>query len=239
MDAVSERMLAMEAALGYTFIDRSLLVTALTHTSFVKGDGANATHNERMEFLGDAVLELCVSEYLYHKHGEMNEGSLTKTRARLVCESALFSAACALGVPEALRLGHGEERTGGRRKPSIVSDAMEAIIGAVFLDGGIDAAKSLIISRIIERLESASVDALDRDYKTMLQEYVQHGHIGQLRYVLDTAEGPEHQKRFTMSVLLGESRIGSGAGGSKQSAGQAAAKAALDHLKQYNATKRE
>ena len=114
-----------------------------------------------------------------------------------------------------------------------------AIIGAVFLDGGIDAAKSLIKSRIIERLESASVDALDRDYKTMLQEYVQHGHIGQLRYALDTAEGPEHQKRFTMSVLLGESRIGSGAGGSKQSAGQAAAKAALDHLKQYNATKRE
>jgi len=233
-----ERLAPLEERLGYSFSDRTLLQTALTHTSFVKGDGAKTEHNERMEFLGDAVLELCVSEYLYQKYSEKNEGSMTKLRARLVCEDALFSAACALEIPQHMRLGHGEERTGGRNKPSVVSDAMEAVIGAVFLDGGIESAKTLIISRVIRHLEAASVDAMDRDYKTRLQELVQHRHLGMLRYEQIAVEGPEHRRIFTMGVMLGDKTLGVGSGASKQSAGQAAAKAALSEMQQTE-TERE
>lgn len=234
-----ESLAMLEERLGYWFKDRTLLQTALTHTSFVKGDGAKTEHNERMEFLGDAVLELCVSEYLFQKHREKNEGSLTKLRARLVCEGALFSAACALGIPQYMRLGHGEDRTGGRGKPSVVSDAMEAVIGAVFLDGGIDAAKTLIISRVISYLEAASVDAMDRDYKTRLQELIQHAHLGSPRYEQLSVEGPEHRRIFTMGVLLDGKLLGTGSGASKQSAGQAAAKAALECLQQNAAKEQE
>lgn len=239
MESQENGLPQLESVIGYTFHDRSLLVTALTHTSFVKGDGAHTAHNERMEFLGDAVLELCVSEHLYLKHPEFAEGSLTKMRARLVCESALFSAACTLGVPEMLRLGHGEERTGGRKKPSVVSDAMEAVIGAVFLDGGIEAAKRVILDHVIDTLERASVDALDRDYKTRLQEHVQHSHMGKLQYVLTDSAGPEHRKEFTMTVYLDGAAIGSGKGGNKQSAGQAAAADALERLTGAHPTERE
>ena len=238
MNPSTEQLLALEEQLGYSFSNRTLLQTALTHTSFVKGDGAKTEHNERMEFLGDAVLELCVSEYLYHKYQEKNEGSMTKLRARLVCEDALFSAACALNIPQYMRLGHGEERTGGRNKPSVVSDAMEAVIGAVFLDGGIEMAKRLIISRVIRYLEAASIDAMDRDYKTRLQEWIQHAHLGTLRYEQIAAEGPEHRRIFTMSVKLGEETLGIGTGASKQSAGQAAAQVALQKLQQ-NGKERE
>ena len=135
----------VEQRLGYTFQDRTLLDTALTHTSFVKGDGKNASHNERLEFLGDAVLELCVSEYLYCNFPQWNEGKMTRARAAAVCETALDHAARRLGLQCALRLGRGEEFTGGREKPSIVSDALEALIGAIFLDGGIAAAKPFIL----------------------------------------------------------------------------------------------
>lgn len=227
-----ESLSALEERLGYSFSNRALLQTALTHTSFVKGDGAKTEHNERMEFLGDAVLELCVSEYLYQKYTEKNEGSMTKLRARLVCEDALFSAACALDIPQHMRLGHGEERTGGRNKPSVVSDAMEAVIGAVFLDGGIESAKKMIIDRVISHLEAASIDAMDRDYKTRLQEFVQHAHLGALRYEQIAVEGPEHRRVFTMGVMLGEKTLGIGTGASKQSAGQAAAQAALEAMQQ-------
>ncbi|MEG1524047.1 MAG: ribonuclease III [Clostridia bacterium] len=220
----------IEQNIGYTFCERSLLEMALTHTSFVKGDGKNAHHNERMEFLGDAVLELIVSEHLYHGHPEMQEGRMTRARARLVCEPALYSAACALGIPSFLRLGHGEEQTGGRDKPSIVSDAMEAVIGAVFLDGGMQAAKTLVLGRVIKLLEDARIDEQDQDYKTQLQEYVQKDHIGLITYELTATSGPEHNKRFSMRVLLTGQEIGSGEGGTKQSAGQAAAYSALLRL---------
>ena len=220
----------IEDLIGYRFSDRETLLTALTHTSFVKGDGKQAKHNERMEFLGDAVLELCVSEHLYHAHPDMQEGRMTKTRARLVCEQALFQAAEKLGLPAHLRLGHGEEVTGGRQKPSVVSDALEAVIGAVFLDGGMDAARAFVIGRVIRLLEDADVGTNDRDYKTRLQEYVQRDHIGTLRYELTGTAGPEHQKLFSMRVLLSDETIGEGQGESKQRAGQAAAKDALARL---------
>ena len=221
---------AFQRALGYTFIDGALLETALTHTSFVKGDGRSAAHNERLEFLGDAVLELCVSEHLYNAHPDMQEGWMTRARARLVCEQALYFAAKTLGLPPCLRLGHGEEQNGGRDKPSIVSDALEAVIGAIDLEGGLEAARSVVIGTIMKLLESAHVDEVDQDYKTRLQEYVQRDHIGALRYELTGSSGPEHAKVFTMRVLLSEREIGRGEGRTKQSAGQSAAQDALTAL---------
>lgn len=221
---------ALEDRLQYTFCDRSLLETALTHTSFVKGGGRKRAHNERLEFLGDAVLELCVSEHLYRDHPEMQEGAMTRHRARLVCEKALYSAAAALGLPAYLHLGPGEERTGGREKPSIVSDAMEAVIGAVYLDGGLESARRVIAGGVVRLLEDARVDEIDRDYKTRLQEYVQKGHIGKLEYACTGVSGPEHEKRFTICVTLSGEEIGEGEGANKQSAGQQAAKDALVRL---------
>ena len=217
----------LEETLEYTFTDRSLLETALTHTSYVKGDGKRQTHNERLEFLGDAVLELCVSEHLFLQQPQLQEGAMTRHRARLVCEQALYSAATALGIPEHLRLGNGEEITGGRKKPSIVSDALEAVLGAIYLDGGLINARRVIIERVIRLLERARVDETDKDFKTRLQEHVQKGHIGTLEYECLDETGPEHQKLFTICVRLSGEAIGKGSGLNKQSAGQEAAKAAL------------
>lgn len=230
MPVLENTLSVLEENLRYTFLNRSLLETALTHTSFVKGDGKHQTHNERLEFLGDAVLELCVSEHLYRDHPEMQEGAMTRHRARLVCEKALFSAAVALGLPQSLRLGNGEELTGGREKPSIVSDALEAVIGAIYLDGGLENARKVIIDVVIRLLEEARVDETDKDYKTRLQEYVQKGHIGKLEYECRSVSGPEHQKRFTICALLSGEEIGVGEGANKQSAGQEAAKDALIKL---------
>ncbi len=230
MTHTPEDLGALSDALGYSFSDPELLSVAVTHTSFVKGDGRSRLHNERLEFLGDAVLELLVSDYLFSRNPDMQEGMLTKTRARLVCEQALFEAARALNVPAFLRLGHGEAHSGGREKPSIVSDALEAIIGAVYLDGGMDAARTLVIDRIIRLLEAADVDATDKDYKTRLQEFIQRDHRGALRYALISESGPEHQKLFTMRVLLDGESLGEGSGASKQSAGQEAARVALAGL---------
>ena len=225
-----DRLTPLEETLEYTFSDRSLLETALTHTSFVKGDGKRQTHNERLEFLGDAVLELCVSEHLYLQQPQLQEGAMTRHRARLVCEHALYSAALALGIPAYLCLGNGEELTGGRNKPSIVSDALEAVVGAIYLDGGLSHARRVILEHVIRLLEESRVDETDKDYKTRLQEHVQKRHIGTLEYECMSESGPEHQKRFTICVRLSGDTIGEGTGLNKQSAGQEAAKAALIRL---------
>jgi ribonuclease-3 len=230
MTQQQDTLSALEGTLEYTFADRSLLETALTHTSFVKGDGKRQTHNERLEFLGDAVLELCVSEHLYLQQPRLQEGAMTRHRARLVCEHALFHAAVSLGIPAHLRLGNGEELTGGRNKPSIVSDALEAVLGAVYLDGGLEHARRVILEHVIRQLEEARVDEMDKDFKTRLQEHVQKGHIGTLEYECMDETGPEHQKRFTICVRLSGEKIGEGSGLNKQSAGQEAAKSALLHL---------
>jgi ribonuclease-3 len=221
---------ALEDTLQYAFTDRSLLETALTHTSFVKGDGKRQTHNERLEFLGDAVLELCVSEYLYQRAPELQEGAMTRHRARLVCEKSLFNAAQALGIPGFLLLSNGEELTGGRSKPSIVSDALEAILGAIYIDGGLENARRVVLERVIRLLEESRAEDTDKDFKTRLQEFVQKDHIGALEYECLGETGPEHQKRFTICVRLAGEPVGEGTGLSKQSAGQEAAKAALIRL---------
>ena len=231
MDADRRKKLeSLEKRVGYSFRDKALLDMALTHTSYVKGDGRASEHNERLEFLGDAVLELCVSEYLYNRFSEYNEGDMTRLRAQTVCEGALFEVAKKLELGKTLLLGRGEDHSGGREKPSILSDAVEAVIGALYIDGGMDTARSYIMSFIGTSVQSAVSDGPHKDYKTMLQEYVQKHHMGQITYVLTGSSGPDHNKVFEMDVMVAGAVAGSGEGKTKQEAGQQAAKAALTDM---------
>ena len=184
--------------------------------------------NERLEFLGDAVLELCVSDELYHRFPQMREGEMTRLRASIVNESALCSAAGNLGLGAFLRLGAGERAAGGREKPSILSDAFEAVIAAVYLDGGWDEAKGFICRYVLPLLDFDAHPEMKKDYKTMLQELVHRkAHGAQVVYQLIGEEGPDHMKTFRMAVLLHGEELGRGEGTSKQNAGQAAAREAL------------
>ena len=210
----------LQKELGYTFKDSTLLDTALTHTSYVKGDGNGSVHNERLEFLGDAVLELCVSEKLYKEYPDLNEGVMTRVRALCVCEGALHRAAGKLGLGKYLLLSHGEEHSGGREKPSILADAVEAVIGAVFLDGGIIPAKELVLRVTAGSIEQAVQSVNTKDYKTMLQEYVQKKHLGNVTYDLVSTSGPDHMRTFTLQAVIAGERKGIGSGSSKQEAGQ-------------------
>lgn len=218
---------ALQETLGYRFKDTELLNTALTHTSFVKGENRSAGHNERLEFLGDAVLELTVSEYLFKNYPNMNEGLMTRVRSRAVYENALFDAAREIGLGKYLLLSHGEEHTGGRDKPSILSDALEAVIGAVFIDGGIEPAKRFILGFAVASIEESVKTVSVKDYKTLLQEFVQQNHLGNLEYNVVSVNGPDHKRIFTMEVAVNGKPYGRGQGGSKQESGQNAAHATL------------
>jgi ribonuclease-3 len=228
-----KQLQALQNQIGYTFRDLSLLDTALTHTSFVKGDGKGSMHNERLEYLGDAVLELCVSEQLYLRYSNWSEGAMTRARAAIVCEQALDQAArTQFGLQDYLLLGHGEENTGGRAKPSILSDALEALIGAIYLDGGLSAARAFVLRFAQDTLERVEDNGPGKDHKTTLQEYVQKRHLGSVGYRLVAATGPDHKKEFKIRVSLNERLVGEGVGGSKQEAGQRAAKSALKLLRE-------
>lgn len=217
----------LQKGLGYEFKDTDLLNTALTHTSYVKGENRSAGHNERLEFLGDAVLELIVSEYLFINNPGMNEGLMTRVRSRAVYENALYDAARDLELGQYLLLSHGEEHTGGRDKPSILSDALEAVIGAIYIDGGIEPAKKLILGFAVEFINEAVKTVSVKDHKTLLQEYIQQGHLGTLEYEVVSVSGPDHKRVFTMEALINGKPFGRGQGGSKQEAGQNAAQATL------------
>ena len=214
---------ALERVLGHTFQDKALLETALTHTSFANEARHGTKHNERLEFLGDSVLSMVVAEYLF-THSSLPEGDLTRMRASLVCEAALFTFAQKIGLGRWLRLGHGEEMGGGRTRPSVVSDAFEAVIAALYLDGGIDAARAFILPFVTSALTKQSAE---EDYKTKLQEVVQQNPSERLRYVVASQTGPDHDKHFVVEVHLNSNCIGSGEGHSKKQAEQAAAKEAL------------
>ena len=218
---------ALEERLEYRFHDLALLDTALTHTSYVKGDGRASAHNERLEFLGDAVLELCTSEYLYLRFPDYDEGAMTRLRAQAVCEGALYQVAREYGLGAMLLLGRGEDHSGGREKPSILSDAVEAVIGALYIDGGMEVAKGFIMRFVHNSVADAMGGRLIKDHKTMLQEYVQKRHMGQIVYELTGSSGPDHNKTFTMRVLVAGETAGIGEGRTKQEAGQQAARAAL------------
>lgn len=214
---------ALERVLGHTFQDKALLETALTHTSFANEARHGTKHNERLEFLGDSVLSIVVAEYLF-THSSLPEGDLTRMRASLVCEAALFTFAQKIGLGRWLRLGHGEEMGGGRTRPSVVSDAFEAVIAALYLDGDIDAARAFILPFVTSALTKQSAE---EDYKTKLQEVVQQNPSERLRYVVASQTGPDHDKHFVVEVHLNSNCIGSGEGHSKKQAEQAAAKEAL------------
>ena len=215
----------LEAGLGYTFRDKSILENALTHSSYANENRERGLHdNERLEFLGDSILGFVVADYLYRSFPDKPEGELTRIRADLVCEKNLARAAATIRLGSFLLLGHGEEHGGGRKRDSIVSDAMESVIAASYMDGGFSAAKE-----IIDRLILCDVPAgkpHNFDYKTALQELVQRKKDQVLRYELIGESGPDHDKKFDVEVLLNGKPCGKGTGSSKKRAEQAAAEAA-------------
>lgn len=222
-----EHLTELQSRIGYSFENPEYLKRALMHSSYVPGVGGD---NERMEFLGDAVLELCVSEELFFRFPSMQEGLLTKSRASIVCEAALFAAAKSVGLGEYLLLGRGEDASGGREKPSILSDAFEAVIAAIYLDGGFTPARDFI-HRFVLPLLDLSAPVFEKDHKTRLQELIHaRTHGKQVTYRLVSETGPDHDKTFTMQAVLDGEVLGEGSGHSKQSAGQAAAKDALSRL---------
>lgn len=217
-------MEALEQKLGYSFRDPELLRTALTHSSY-----ANEHHcasNERLEFVGDSVLGMVTASWLYLRFPELPEGKMTKLRAELVCEQSLQEVAHKLGLGQSLLLGRGEESSGGRERPSILADCVEAVIAAVYLDGGMEPARRLIDANILSKLDS-DAGALVRDWKTELQELIQQtpGHV--LSYSMIGESGPDHMKRFSAAVQCDGAVIGTGEGKTKKEAEQMAARAAL------------
>lgn len=219
----------LEEKLGYTFQNRALLENALTHSSYAnENKHTGAQSNERLEFLGDSVLGMVTADYLYRVHPDLPEGDLTRTRAALVCEGSLVEVAQQLNLGSYLKLGKGEDAGGGRERPSIVADAVEAVLAAVYLDGGIGSARKIIQRFILDREEEKSGS---RDYKTALQELVQRESGQVLAYRLVGSTGPDHAKRFQVEVELNGVPVGAGEGRSKKEAEQMAAKAAIGKLK--------
>lgn len=215
----------LEERIGYRFRDISLLQRAVTHSSFANEQKINRIGNyERLEFLGDAVLELVTSEFLFHAHPDMPEGEMTKTRASMVCEPSLAFCARDLELGEFMRLGRGEEHAGGRGRDSIISDGMEAVVGAIYLDGGMEAAKAFINRFILSDLEDKQ---LFYDSKSNLQELIQGKLKKEFRYELLSESGPEHNKTFAVEVFMEDKSLGKGLGRTKKAAEQQAAYQAL------------
>lgn len=215
-----------EEIIGYRFKNKNLLEQALSHSSYANEKKRHGGSNERLEFLGDSVLSIVVSDYLY-KNINVPEGDLTKMRASLVCEKSLFVFAKEIHLGEFILLGKGEENTGGRERPSILSDAFEAVIAAIYLDGGIEPAAKHILRFMPEDIKRTKKPVLS-DFKTLLQEVVQKNPEEKVEYVLIGEEGPDHNKRFVVEVCLNSQVIGKGKGRSKKEAEQLAAKEALE-----------
>ncbi len=215
----------LQKNLGYTFKNKALLENALTHSSYAnEGDGRLAS-NERLEFLGDSVLGFITAHELFHKENSP-EGELTKLRAAVVCEKALYSYSQQLEVGKFLRLGKGERHSGGAERPSILADAFEAIVAAVYLDGGLEPARELVLRFVIPEVNNQRRRQF-KDYKTTLQEIIQQNPGEKLEYVLTGESGPDHRKQFTVQVFLNSNVIGTGKARSKKEAEQLAAKEAL------------
>ena len=221
----------LEQKLQYHFHDITLLENALRHSSYAnESRGRDVTSNERLEFLGDSVLGFVTAKYLYKHFPEMPEGRMTRLRAELVCENALHKVAQELELGKFIRLGKGEELSGGRARPSILADAVEATIAAMFLDGGMDVAEKFILSRVLINLEQG-MPVSNSDNKTRLQELIQQKSGQSLSYKVTGESGPDHCKEFTVSVYLNGLSVGSGVGRTKKEAEQAAAGDALGKLK--------
>ncbi len=218
----------LQNIIGYHFTNKELLVEALTHSSYANEHRSkHIRYNERLEFLGDAVLSIVVSDYIFKNCPELPEGELTKLRASLVCEKSLFEFAKTINLGKYLVLSKGERNNGGAERPSIVSDAFEALIAAIYIDGGMDAAAKHILHFVIPAIKNSKKKKIN-DYKTTLQEIIQKNPGEQLEYVLVGQSGPDHNKHFVVEVHLNSNVIGKGGGRSKKEAEQQAAREALE-----------
>ncbi len=221
----------LEKRINYSFKDKEVIFTAITHSSYANEKKARKLkYNERIEFLGDSVLSLTISEYLYKMFPELPEGELTVIRSKIVCESSLSRCAGNIGLGEVLLLGKGEELSGGRSKSSILSDAFEALLGALYLDGGFEIVKEFILKHMMDIIKSSVQGKLFTDYKTQLQEKVQQNGEKQISYSVIDESGPDHNKTFVTEIRVNDVVCGHGAGRSKKESEQNAAKDALDKL---------
>ncbi|MCR5175300.1 MAG: ribonuclease III [Anaerovibrio sp.] len=226
-----KRLEELAGRLGVHFNNICWLHQALTHTSYANESRFKVEHNERLEFLGDAVLELAISTYLFERFPELPEGELTKSRAAVVCEASLSSRAAELNLGDYLLLGHGEMLSGGRRRSSMLEDAFESVIGAIYMDQGWEPARKYVVRQLEEHLKQVGAGASAvKDYKTILQELVQCHGENKIRYVMLGATGPDHAKIFEFDVRLNDEVLGTGTGPSKKAAEQQAAKKALEKL---------
>lgn len=220
-------MNGLEQKLNYTFKNKKLLTGALAHSSYANESKLPEGSNERLEFLGDSVLSLIVSEHIFENYRELPEGELTKIRAALVCEKSLYEFAKEIELGNFLLLGKGEALSGGAERPSILADAFEAVLAAIYLDGGIEPARKHIL-RFIDKKLNCMASVAFKDYKTYLQEFIQKNPEEKLEYVIVGEDGPDHAKTFTVEVHLNSNVIGRGSAGSKKRAEQEAARQALE-----------
>lgn len=223
----------LEEALGIKFNNENLIKTALTHSSYAK-QFKEAEYNERLEFLGDSVLQLSITEYLFKNNKNKSEGELTKIRSLIVCENSLYEIAKKLNLAKYIRMSRGEELTGGRERVSIQADAVEALIAAIYLDKGFEVAKSFILDKFKDIIKKAIDNKIILDFKTKLQEFLQKDGEVNITYELLKFEGPPHRRKFYVSVLVGNKMMGQGEGFSKKEAEQNAAKEALIKLEVIN-----
>lgn len=222
------RILKVQRILSYEFSDINNILLALTHSSYAYQDKSNLMKsNERLEFLGDSILNFIVSDFIYSKFPELSEGNMSKMRSNVVCEAFLAERAMSLGLGECLLLGKGEELTGGRNRPSILCDVFEAVIGALYLDGGLDVCRKLILENISDKITSTITNGQIYDYKTKLQEFIQKEVGHRIEYNLMAESGPDHDKLFVVRVNVDGQEAGIGRGKSKKEAEQEAAKMAL------------
>lgn len=219
----------IEKSIGYTFKNKELLKKALTHTSYAYENGIES--NEKLEFLGDSILEFISSKYLYGKYPELREGEMTKVRATVVCEKSLYKVAKMHNFSDFLYLGRSEQKSGGSQRPAILADSVEAVIAAIFMDGGIIPAEKFIIDNLKNEIEEATKHVGDKDYKTVLQEKLQaHGEV-KIEYEILQEKGPDHDKTFEAEVKCNGKVLAKGEGKSKKEAHMEAAKKALENLK--------
>ena len=218
----------IEESIGYKFKNKDLLINALTHTSYAHEN--NKESNEKLEFLGDSILEFVSSKYIYNKYPNLQEGEMTKVRATVVCAESLYKIAKSHGFGEFLFLGRSEVKTGGKNRPAILADSVEAVIAAIYLDGGLQEADKFIIENLDKEIEKATKHVGDKDYKTVLQEKLQeHGEV-KIEYEIINETGPDHDKYFEAQVKCNGKILAQGKGKSKKEAHMHAAKKALENL---------
>ncbi|MGL6173261.1 MAG: ribonuclease III [Cellulosilyticaceae bacterium] len=227
----NQKVVELQNIVGYAFKESERLRQAVTHSSFANEHrNMEIKDNERLEFLGDAILDLIISEYLFNKYPNMPEGDLSKIRASIVCEASLAKTAKNINLGEYILLGKGEEMTGGRTRASILADAFEAVTGAIFVDGEFEDVREFLTRTLIKEVDDIAIEDLYTDYKTLLQENIQRESALPIRYEVVEEKGPDHDKNFYVAVLHGENCLGKGVGKSKKEAEQNAAKIAIKNL---------